>query len=118
MDTPPANPESEIPELPGHYRRTAWYFMRWWLVFVASMGVLAMGMEWQIITMQIAGGAGCFVALMGLMTTIGRAGSAACPSCSTMMSQGWDAKSNGSDGIFRCPGCGKKWRTKATWGMD
>ena len=69
MDTPPANPESEIPELPGHYRRTAWYFMRWWLVFVASMGVLAMGMEWQIITMQIAGGAGCFVALMGLMTT-------------------------------------------------
>ena len=118
MDTPPLSPDTEIPELPGHYRRTAWHFIRAWLALVASMVVLALGMEWQMVAMKITGGVAVAVSFIGLITTFARAANAKCPFCSTMMSQGWDAKGNGSDGIFRCPGCGKKWRTKAAWGMD
>ena len=68
--------------------------------------------------LQVIGGVVAFAAFLWMFSTIGRAQSAHCPSCSAVMSQGWDDKRHNSDGVFTCPQCHSRWRTSATWGFE
>ena len=107
-----------IPILPGHYRQTMWYFVRCFLGMVAGIGVFGLGLHWQFIVVQVAGGLIAFISFLCMFGVIRRARSAQCPSCSTTMSQGWDAKHSRSDGVFVCPQCQGRWRTRAVWGFE
>ena len=118
MTTPSTTPVSEIPILPGHHRRTMWYFVRCWIGMVAGIGVFGLGLHWQSVAVQVFGGVLAFIAFLWMFSTIGRAQSARCPSCSAMMTQGWDAQRGSSDGVFTCPQCQSRWRTSATWGFE
>jgi len=111
-------PASEIPILPGHYRRTMWYFVRCWIGMAAGIGVFGLGLHWQLVVVQVAGGVIAFISFLCMFGSISRAQSAPCPSCSATMTQGWDAKRGSSDGVFTCPQCQSRWRTSATWGFD
>src|SRR5262245_33210355 len=94
---------TEIPILPGHYRRAMWYFVRCFLGMVAGIGVFGLGLHWQLVAVQVAGGVIAFISFFCMFGVISRARSARCPSCSATMSQGWDAARSCSDGIFLCP---------------
>lgn len=118
MNPSPSPPPSDIPVLPGHYRRTFEYFLRCWLGMAAGTGVFALGLKWNSIIVQIIGGVIAFVAFLWMFRTFARANSAPCPNGSTPMSLGWDAKKNQSDGVFVCPDCKSSWRTRAVWGFE
>jgi hypothetical protein len=118
MTTPPTTRVAEIPILPGHYRRAMWYFVRCWLGMVAGIGVFGLGLHWQSVVVQVFGGVLAFAAFLWMFSTIGRAQSARCPSCSATMTQGWDTKRQSSDGVLTCPQCHSRWRTSATWGFE
>jgi hypothetical protein len=108
----------EIPVLPGHYRRTTWYFVRSWLGMVGGIGVFGLGLYWQSVAVQVVGGVIAFVAFLFMFRVMIIAQSAQCPSCSVTMTQGWDSKHQKSDGLFTCPQCHGRWRTRAVWGFD
>ena len=109
---------SDIPILPGHYQRTMWYFMRCFLGMVAGIGVFALGLQWESAAVQITGVVVAFISFLCMLGVVSRARSARCPSCSTMMAQGWDSVRCSSDGVFVCPQCKSRWRTRAVWGFD
>jgi DNA-directed RNA polymerase subunit RPC12/RpoP len=95
-----------------------WYFVRCWLGMAVGIVLGGLGIHWQSVAVQVIGGFVTFAAFLGMLSTIGRANSARCPSCSATMTQGWDAKQQSSDGVFTCPNCQSRWRTSATWGSD
>ncbi len=109
---------TEIPVLPGHYRQTMWYFVRCWLGMLAGIGVFGLGLHWQSVAVQILGGILAFISFLCMFGTMRRARSARCPSCSATMSQGWDERRSCSDGIFVCPQCQSRWRTRAVWRFE
>ena len=113
-----ATNSSEIPILPGHYRRAMGKIVRCWLGMVVGIGVFGLGLHWVSVTTQVIGGVLAFAAFLWMFSWIVRARSARCPSCSAMMTQGWDAKRWSYDGLFTCPQCQSRWRTPATWGFD
>lgn len=118
MKSKPPSPDTEIPELPGHYWRTLWYFVRCFLGMVAGIGFFGLGLHWQVIPFQVVGGVAAFASFLFMFGTMSRVRSAKCPSCSSMMAQGWDAKQSCSDGVFTCPQCHSRWRTRAVWGLE
>ena len=116
--TPQATTDStEIPILPGHYRQTTWYFVRCFLGMIAGIGVFGLGLHWQVVAIQVAGGVIAFTSFLCFFGLISRVRSARCPSCSTMMSQGWDTARACSDGVFACPRCQSRWRTSLVLGL-
>jgi hypothetical protein len=118
MNPQPTAASSEIPILPGHYRRTMWHFIRCWLGMVAGIVMFGLGLRWHSGAVQVIGGVLAFAAFLWMFSTIARARSAQCPSCSAAMSQGWDATHQKSDGVFVCPQCQSRWRTRAVWGIE
>lgn len=116
--TPSDDSKPDIPTLPGHYRKASWYFFRCWLGMGAGIGVFGLGLHWESVAVQIAGGVVAFASFLWMFGTLDRAQSAKCPTCSAMMNQGWSEKRGQSDGIFVCPQCKGRWRTKAKWGIE
>ena len=116
--TPQNTDSTEIPILPGHYQQTMRYFLCCFLGMVAGISVFGLGLHWQVFVVQIVGGGVAFISFLCMFGVISRARSARCPSCSTMMSQGWDTKGSRSDGVFVCPQCQGRWRTRAVWGFE
>lgn len=107
-----------IPILPGHYRQTMVYFIGCILGLLAGGGIVILGLDWHLLALQITGGAVTFISFLCLLRIISRAQTAPCPVCATMMSQGWDDKQASSTGIFTCPQCQSRWRTRAVWGFE
>lgn len=63
--TPQATTDStEIPILPGHYRQTTWYFVRCFLGMIAGIGVFGLGLHWQVVAIQVAGGVIAFTSFL------------------------------------------------------
>ena len=70
--------------LPGHYRRTMWYFLSIWGLGMAG-GVLAFGFGWLLAVRcrkRVLGRVLAFAAFLWMLSTIGRVQSAQCPTCS------------------------------------
>ncbi len=118
MQTDPIGGRSEIPVLPGHYRRTMGYFLACVSGMVAGIGLFGVGLHWESTVVQVMGGVVALGGFLWMFGTLDRAQSAQCPNCSAEMRQGWDEQLRRSDGLFTCPQCGSHWRTPATWGFD